>query len=101
MTGGTPSGAGEQARLGVWRFGDEGKGEGATVVRCGPERFPYYWVLCPAAATLFTDEAIADCSIGIDCDWDAVHERAAIIINRDRHDLSSLRGASSLEEGKA
>ena len=71
---------------GVWRFGDESHGMGGVVVRCGPEKAQYYWVVCPAASTLVLSraEVYDGCSIGIECDWDEIHERAAAIIRADR-----------------
>lgn len=38
--------------------------------------YPYWWLLCPASATLYTDDKYQDCSIGEECDWDDVHEAA-------------------------
>lgn len=54
--------------------------EYGVLVRAGTERHPYWWLLCPAGATLYL-EAIETgpgaCSLGADCDWEDVHAAAA------------------------
>jgi hypothetical protein len=67
----------------AWRTEAMPGGEYGIVVAEGKTDDPYYWVLCPAAATLYlsaTDTDLTDCNIGASCDWEEIHKMAADII---------------------
>jgi hypothetical protein len=75
-----------EAAARAWRTEDI-NGEHAVVVAMGREDDPYWYVLCPAAATLYIDVAAVrtyadDCSIGAECEWTEQHLAAAALIER-------------------
>lgn len=57
----------------AWPLDETGE---SVLVACGREKDPYWWVLCPATATLYLDEVTDDCHDGIECDHDDVHRMA-------------------------
>lgn len=68
----------------AWKI--PGPDGGGVLVQQGSEKDPYWWVLCPASATLYmsTESLIAegrtgDCSIGASCEYEEVHRAAAEI----------------------
>lgn len=66
----------------AWRVEASRDGEYGVVVQCGSDRYPYWWLLCPAAATLYTEELpdMTDCNLGMECDWDDVHKAATALV---------------------
>lgn len=70
------SGAGLGHYERAWPLDESGE---SVLVACGSAKNPYWWVLCPAAATLYTDEiedGEGSCSIGIECDFPEIHTMA-------------------------
>jgi len=54
----------------------------AVLVECGKPSDPYWWVLCPAAATLLINLNYgAGCS-DASCMWEDVHEEAERMLRR-------------------
>lgn len=64
----------------AWLVPSPDGGEPAVLVAAGREKDPYWWVLCPASATLYLDGVeggAGSCSIGIECDFDELHDAAS------------------------
>lgn len=62
----------------AWRVPSSVEGEYGVLVACGPLAQPYWWLLCPATATLTfgdDDEGVGGCS-DASCVWDEVHRDA-------------------------
>jgi hypothetical protein len=62
-----------------WRIPSENyPGEYGVLVRCGSPEHPYWWLLCPADATLYMSDTpdLRGCHMGPSCDHDDVHEAA-------------------------
>lgn len=78
----------------AWKLTESAEGvSDSLLVECGPPRRPYWWVICPASATLILGSHVADlptveddcegqCSIGLDCDWWGVHAEANRLIRK-------------------
>jgi hypothetical protein len=63
----------------AWRIPTRDGSDYGVLVRCGPAERPYWWVLCPATATLHLESngGVDDgCSIDPECDWGEVHQAA-------------------------
>lgn len=89
----TTSGESVQA-ITAWQTQPDDKGEVAVVVQQGTRTHPYFWVLCPASATLHLGDRDPEdgpeaCSIGLECDFDHLHNAAHAII-RNLLDLVPL-----------
>ena len=74
----------------AWRIPSRNyPGEYGVLVQCGPPNRPYWWLLCPADATLYigNDPDLRGCHMGPSCDHDDVHEDA----HRLRKTLRTIR----------
>lgn len=69
----------------AWRIPAEVDGEYGVLVKCGPPEYPYWWLLCPATATLYLTERpgggfdLRGCNDG-SCVWTDVHDRAHTLV---------------------
>lgn len=62
----------------AWRIPTEDGTDYGVLVRCGPTNHPYWWLLCPATATLYLKKDsgfdLRDCRDGEECNFiDDVH----------------------------
>lgn len=81
----------------AWHIPTEDGSDYGVLVRCGPPEHPYWWLLCPATATLYLgpDPDLTDCADGAACDFlDDVHARAHKL-RRELSDITplALKGA--------
>lgn len=55
----------------AWRIPTEDGNDFGVLVRCGPADRPYWWLLCPATATLYLGPMfdLRDCQIGDECEF--------------------------------
>lgn len=53
-----------------------GSDGGGVLVRVGGVH-PYWWVLCPASATLYPNAVEHGCSLSPECDYPEIHHDAA------------------------
>lgn len=63
----------------AWRIPSRNyPGEEGVLVQCGPPERPYWWLLCPADATLYMGPNfdLRHCHMGDSCDHDDVHADA-------------------------
>lgn len=60
-----------------WHIPTEDGTDFGVLVRCGPPEHPYWWLLCPATATLYIGPNfdLTDCS-DVECLWGDVHDAA-------------------------
>jgi hypothetical protein len=56
----------------AWPLDESGT---SVLVACGSIKDPYWWVLCPASATLYLGEVDEGCS-DASCEFDDVHRMA-------------------------
>lgn len=62
---------------GAWRIPSADGSDYGVLVRCGPPSSPYFWLLCPATATLYLDASDLNGCNDATCLWDDVHAKAA------------------------
>ena len=74
----------------AWPIPGEWEGE-AVLVQMGQGTDGYWWVLCPATATLHTDDVEGGedaCSYGAECDFPEIHEAAVEVWKAVRDQLT-------------
>lgn len=69
----------------AWVIPNPDGGETGVLLRLGKPESPFFYVICPAASTLFPDAPSGDdwidCYIGNECDFlDTVHTEAARMV---------------------
>jgi hypothetical protein len=72
-----------------WRIPAESGTDYGVLVKCGTQHHPYWWLLCPSAATLYLDHDgefdLRDCCNGWECDFlDDVHAKAHLFVKSHR-----------------